>query len=171
MIRRVAFKKALLAGALGALAWEISARLLIWLGVPLFDLVRSLGTIAFGGDAVFWQWWPAGMSMHVMIGAIWAVFYAYFFWSMFDCPPAVQGIIFSVVPAVLAGMIMLPQMDYMRSEILAGQMAGNGFFASQVGLGGPVAVILGHLIYGAVMGTIYQKPVGYPVGRKGVPYG
>jgi hypothetical protein len=48
MLRRVAFRKALLAGAAGAVAWEIAARLMIWLDIPLFDLVRALGTMILG---------------------------------------------------------------------------------------------------------------------------
>ena len=46
MIRSVAYSKAVLAGMAGATAWEIVARLLIWAGVPFFDLVMTLGTLA-----------------------------------------------------------------------------------------------------------------------------
>jgi hypothetical protein len=42
MIRRVAFEKAIVAGAVGALAWEVVVRVLILLGLPLFDLVANL---------------------------------------------------------------------------------------------------------------------------------
>jgi hypothetical protein len=49
MIRRVAFGKAIVAGALGALAWEALARLLIFLGIPLFDLVFTLNDGAGSG--------------------------------------------------------------------------------------------------------------------------
>ena len=39
MIRRVASGKAILVGGVGALVWELAARILIFLGLPLFDLV------------------------------------------------------------------------------------------------------------------------------------
>ena len=71
MLRRVAFSKAVLAGAAGAFAWEIVARLLIWSGVPLFDLVRILGTMYLKSDAPAWQWWSAGILAHACVGAIW----------------------------------------------------------------------------------------------------
>jgi hypothetical protein len=45
MIRSVAYLKAVLAGMAGAIAWEVVARLLIWAGVPFFDLVMTLGTL------------------------------------------------------------------------------------------------------------------------------
>ena len=168
MLRRVAFKKAILAGVLGAAAWEIVVRLLIWLGLPLFDLVYTLGTMVFGRETRFWQWWAVGMLMHSMVGAIWAIFYAYFFWSAFDYPPVWQAVVFSLLPTLLAGLIMIPQMDFMHPLILNEKMPPNGLFAFGIGWGGPLTVILGHLTYAAVMGSIYTKPVGYPVGRRQV---
>jgi hypothetical protein len=171
MIRRVAFRKAIIAGALGAAAWEIAVRLLIWAGLPMFDLVYALGSMLLWKGATSWQWWTVGMLMHALVGAIWAVFYAYFFWSLFDYPPTLQGIIFSLLPALLAGLIMVPQMDLMNERILSGELPKNGFFALGIGWGGPLAIVLGHLVYGAVLGSLYKNPVGYPVGQKVFRYG
>ena len=105
------------------------------------------------------------------VGVIWAVFYAYFFWSFFDLRPALQGMIFSLLPAVLAGLIMIPQMDLMRAGTHGGQLPSYGVFAFRLGFWGPASILLGHLIYGAVMGSLYTRPVGYPVGRRAVRYG
>jgi hypothetical protein len=165
MIRRVAFGKAVLAGALGALAWEVVLRLLIWLGLPLFDLVHVLGTMVLD-DARTWQWRLAGISLHAAVGAIWAIFYAYFVWSTFDWPPVVQGLAFSLGPAALAGLIMIPQMGLMNPLILQGEMPYPGVFAIKLGWGGPFAVFLGHFIYGVTMGSLYTRPVGYAAGRR-----
>lgn len=170
MIRRVAFGKAVLAGAAGALAWEIAARVLLLLGVPVFDLVFTLGTM-ITGEVRPWIWWPVGMAMHATVGAIWAIFYAYFFWSTYDLKPVSQGLLFSLGPAVLAGLVMVPQMTFMHPLILAGQLPPTGVFGLKQGWGGPAGIIIGHLIYGAVMGGLYVRPVGYRVGRRIVPYG
>lgn len=167
MIRRVAFKKACTGGAAGALAWELAARVLLLLGLPVFDLVRVLGTLAVGPERPFPVWWAVGLILHLAVGAVWAVFYAYFFWSTFDLSPYLQGIVFSLFPALLAGLIMVPQMDLM----LDGEMSGFGPFAYQIGWGGPALLIGGHLIYGAVMGSMYKRPVGYPVGQRIASYG
>ena len=166
MIRRVAFKKALLGGVLGALAWEAAIRLLAWLGVPMFDVVRVLGMMHQGPDTEFWVWWPLGIAMHSAVGAMWAMFYAYFFWSLVDTRPILQGLLFSVLPAILAGLIMIPQMDLM----LNGTLPHFGIFAIGLGLAGPVSVVLGHMIYGAVLGSMYVRPVGYPAGKR-IVYG
>ena len=161
MVRRVAFKKAVLGGALGALAWEFAVRALIVAGVPMFDIVRILGTMVAGERADVYLWWPIGMAMHALLGAIWAIFYAYFFWSFYDLPPVLQGIAFAVVPMVLAGLIMIPQMDYMIADHAPHLRA----FATGLGPLGPASVIIGHLIYGVVLGSIYKRPVGYATGR------
>jgi hypothetical protein len=118
-----------------------------------------------------WVWWPVGMAMHATVGAIWAIFYAYFFWSTFDLRPVVQGLLFSLGPAVLAGLIMVPQMNFMHTLILEGTLPPTGLFAVKLGWGGPAGIVLGHLVYGAVMGGLYVKPVGYKVGRRVLPYG
>src|SRR5688500_17679380 len=167
MIRRVAFKKAIFCSARCALAWEIVVRALILIGVPLSDLVRVLGTMVAGEDAEFWEWWPIGMAMHALVGAIWAIFYAYFFWSFYDYPPTLQGVIFSLIPTLLAGFIMIPQMDFMTERGLP----QFRMFALGIGWLGPVSVLAGHLIYGAVMGTIYTRPVGYATGQRVSWYG
>ncbi|MFN2531796.1 MAG: hypothetical protein ABR555_10905 [Pyrinomonadaceae bacterium] len=170
MIRRVAFGKAVIAGATGAIAWEIAARMLLLLDVPFFDLVFTLGTMIVGGGHS-WVWWPVGIALHATVGAIWAIFYAYFFWSTYESPPVVQGLIFSLGPATLAGLIMVPQMSFMHVLILEGKLPPTGFFGIKYGWSGPVGIVIGHLIYGAVMGALYIKPVGYRVGRRIVPYG
>jgi hypothetical protein len=158
MIRRVAFGKAIVAGAAGALAWDLAVRLLIVLGVPVFDLVYLLGMIF--GNVAAWQWWPIGMVLHATVGAIWAIFYAYFFWSTFDWPPALQGLVFSLAPALLAGLIMVPQIGFMHPIFLQGQLPYPGVFGARLGWGGPTGILVGHLVYGATMGSIYTRPVG-----------
>jgi len=170
MIRRVAFGKAILAGALGAFAWEAAVRLLIFLGIPLFDLVFMLGTMVLGA-ARPWLWWPAGIALHATVGAIWAIFYAYFFWSTYNWPPPLQGLVFWLGPAALAGLIMVPQMNFMHPLILNGVLPATGVFAMNLGWGGPAGIVLGHLIYGAVMGSLYVRPVGHRVGRRIRLYG
>ena len=162
MVRRIAFGKAIVAGVAGAAVWEITARILKMAGFGVFDLVKVLGTTVFGGDAEAMLWWPAGMLLHCAVGAIWAIFYAYFFWSVFDLRPVLQGVLFSLLPAFLAGAIMVPQMSLMQSE----PRSPFGLFAITLGFWGPAMILIGHLVYGAVLGSLYVRPVGYNTGRR-----
>jgi hypothetical protein len=170
MIRRVHFRKAVGAGIAGAAAWEFVLRLLIAIGLPLSDPVRLLGTMV-AGDTGPLRWWPAGMALHAAVGAIWAIFYAYFFWSTFDWNPPLQGLVFSLGPAVLSGLIMIPQIGYMHPLIQQGQLPFPGVFACRYGWGGPAGDLIGHLTYGFVLGALYRRPVGYPAWVTKVPHG
>jgi beta-glucosidase/6-phospho-beta-glucosidase/beta-galactosidase len=165
MLRRAAIRKALIAGAAGAVAWELVLRPLIALGLPMMDIVWMLGTMMLG-DAPPWQWWPAGLVLHAMVGAIWAVFYVYFFWSELPWRPASQGVAFSLLPTLLAGLIMVPQMGWMHPRMVDGAMPQPGVFAWRLnGWGGPATAVLGHLVYGLTLGSLYRRPVGYRPGR------
>jgi hypothetical protein len=155
VIRKVAFGKAALAGAVGAAAWELAARASIAVGVPALDVTHTLGTLA----TRTWLWWPVGMVMHGLVGVIWAIFYAYFFWAIYDRAPWVQGLTFAVVPALLAGVIMVPELGAMHEE----SVGVFGWRAS--GIAGPLSVLAGHAIYGVVLGAIYTHPVGQRVRR------
>jgi hypothetical protein len=123
------------------------------------------------GDSPPVAWWPIGLALHASVGAIWAIFYAYFFWSTFDWRPAIQGLGFSFIPMVLAGVVMLPQLGWMHSLVLEGESPRPGLFGIGFGWGGPAAIVFGHLIYGWVIGSLYTRPVGYAVRRTAAAHG
>jgi len=164
LIRVVALRKAAVAGAAGALAWEVSLRSTILAGLPTFDIVRALGTLAFPhGSAA--EWWPVGMTAHALVGVCWAVFYAYFFWARFNVRPALQGLVFSAIPAILALFVVDPQLHLITLDADETQLTLAMLLPgpSPVEIGGLVA---GHTIFGLVVGAIYTHPVGYASDRR-----
>jgi beta-glucosidase/6-phospho-beta-glucosidase/beta-galactosidase len=162
MIRKVAFSKAILAGLTGAIAWEVAARVTgLLLGAPLFDIVHLLGT-TFTGEASPWLWWPMGMAAHLLVGAIWAVFYAYFFWSTFDWRPVRQGLAFTALPILLATFVMRPQLELMNPLVAAGRMPFSGLHGLDADWRSYLGLVLGHLIWGSTLGALYTRPVGSP---------
>lgn len=167
MIRVVSFPKVALAGAAGAVAWELALRPLLLAGLPFADLVQMLGhLVAPKGPAL--AWWLAGMSLHMVVGVIWATFYAYFFWSLLPVRPLWQGLVFALGPAVLALSLVYPQLGLMLTP---GPTARVDFWdlAAQVSWGERAGVALGHAAYGAALGLLYTRPVGYRVGRRPSP--
>ena len=163
MLRVVAFRKAILAGAAGALVWEVAIRILSIAGVPVFDLVRELGTLPFpNGTAA--EWWPAGIAAHASVGAGWALFYAYFFWGRLRWSPALQGLAFAALPAVLAILIAVPQLRLMHLDQDVVQLDWRSYLSgiAPTKLG---ALLLGHALFGLTVGSIYRHPVGYRVDR------
>jgi len=158
LLRVVAFRKAILAGAAGALAWEAAVRLAAMLGLPAYDIVRQLGTLAFPSGS-FAQWWPVGTIAHLAVGAGWALFYAYFVWARLRWPPALQGLAFAAVPALLAIFLMVPQLALMHLDQDVVKLEWRMVLA---GLDPPVlgTLLIGHALFGLTVGAIYTHPVG-----------
>jgi beta-glucosidase/6-phospho-beta-glucosidase/beta-galactosidase len=163
LIRVVALRKAAIAGVAGALAWEAALRAAILAGVPTFDIVKTLGSFAFPHGPA-WAWWTAGMAAHALVGIGWAVFYAYFFWARFDWRPALQGLVFSLFPAALALFVMTPQMKLMRMDQAEVQLTAALIRPPLAGIE-VAGLIVGHLIFGLVVGLLYTRPVGHAVDR------
>ena len=159
MIRVVALRKAAIAGVAGAAAWEIVLRPAILAGVPTFDIVKVLGTLAYP-DGPALAWWSVGMAAHALVGICWAVFYAYFFWARFEWPPPLQGLATAIVPALLALGIVSPQMRLMHMQADEVQLTRDLILPSlsAIEIGGLLA---GHAIFGLVVGAMYVRPVGY----------
>ena len=163
MIRVVSLRKATLAGVAGAAAWDIAARGAQLAGIETFDIVHQLGTLMFPGGPTL-AWWAAGMLTHALVGAIWAVFYAYFFWSSFDLPPVAQGLAFALVPTLLALLIAYPQLQLMHVDARTAPFDPVAMVAA-AGWHEVAGLLAGHLIYGAVLGALYTHPVGRPAAR------
>ena len=162
MIRIISLRKALLAGIVGAFAWELAARLLVLAGVHVFDVVWVTGHM-IAQPLRAYLWWPMGMVMHTAIGIIWAIFYAYFFWSTPRLPHWKQGLIFAVIPALVAGFIMVPHLVSIHQYLIHQPDYSLGIFAFRLGWGGPVSIVLGHEIYGLMLGLLYNHPVGHRI--------
>ena len=159
MIRVVALRKAAAAGVAGAFAWEAALRGLMLAGVPTFDIVRSLGTLAFPEGPPL-AWWAAGIAAHAFVGICWAMFYAYFFWARFHWRPPLQGLAFSLLPAMMALMIMVPQLRLMHLDPSIVQLTPN-LLLPALSPAEIAGLLLGHAIFGLTVGAIYVRPVGY----------
>jgi hypothetical protein len=168
MIRRVAYGKAVRSGAAGALVWVLAIEACVAAGLPVFDFVHGMGTLLLP-HSPRWQWMTAGILLHIGIGAAWAIFYAYFFWTEFPWRPAMQGLAFASIPALLAGLVMVPQLHGMSPQFHADHVGNLGVFARHLGPWGPLSILGGHAIYGLTLGSLYTHPVGYPAQpRRGI---
>jgi beta-glucosidase/6-phospho-beta-glucosidase/beta-galactosidase len=169
LIRIVSLRKAALAGLCGALAWTAVLGGLQLLGLRSFDIVKELGTLAFAPDEPL-RWGTVGLVAHGFVGICWALVYAYFFWSRVNWPPALQGLAFSIVPAMLALFIVNPQLELMHLHRDAVPLTWETVLPS-ISLAQLGGLLLGHAIYGLTVGAIYIRPVGYGADREGrVPH-
>jgi beta-glucosidase/6-phospho-beta-glucosidase/beta-galactosidase len=166
MIRVVALRKAAAAGLAGAAVMEIFSFATQKAGLPTVDLVSELSSIAFDRSPLLAN--AAGLVAHLSVGVCWAVFYAFFFWGRFHLRPVVQGLLFAILPAALAILVVYPELSLMRLPADAVTLDVHRFFAP---LTGPIAasLVVSHALFGITIGAIYRRPVGYASDRKPAP--
>jgi len=166
MIRVVALRKAITAGLAGAAVIEAVSFLGARAGLPTVDLVSELSSSEFRNLPMIA---PAiAIVAHFAIGVCWAVFYAFFFFGRFKFRPAVQGLLFALLPATLAILVVYPELALMRTEAPVVQIGLTSFFAPLT-LPIVVSLFLVQLLFGLTVGLLYARPVGYKVDKKPAP--
>jgi len=91
-----------------------------------------------------------GWVAHFMIGTILAINFAALFLPKFGSANRIKsGAIFSLIPWFLAQVMVMPVMTVMN-----GGSYGDGFFSGSVMMA--AASLMGHLIYGVVLGFVYK---------------
>lgn len=102
------------------------------MGLPRMNPAEMLAS-KMGGVAIL------GWLGHMMIGSILALIYAAFAASRLPGPPAVRGAVFSLVPWLMAQVVVIPMM-------------GMPLFSGSMTMA--MGSLVGHLVYGAVVGAI-----------------
>ena len=87
--------------------------------------------------------WAVGMAAHLMNGVvIFPLVYAFVAFRYLPGPPAARGLLWGAVLWLAAESMVMP-------------MAGAGFFSSEIGgIKAVMAALMGHLVYGALLGYI-----------------
>jgi hypothetical protein len=129
--------KAILGGLAGTVMMTMMMRFVapMMLGHPM-DIAGMLANM-MGGV------WAIGMAAHLMNGVvIFPLVYAFLGFRYLPGPPLLRGVIWGAVLWVVAEAMVMP-------------MAGAGFFSSEIGgAKAAVAALMGHLVYGALLGYI-----------------
>jgi uncharacterized membrane protein YagU involved in acid resistance len=126
-------KRAVVGGITGTAAMTALMLMAPKMGLPPMNVGEMLGSV-MGGSAVL------GWMGHFVIGTVLALGYGLLFASRLPGPAALRGAIFAIAPWLMAQLIVMPMM-------------GAGIFSgSMLAAGGS---LMGHLVYGAVVGAIY----------------
>lgn len=85
-----------------------------------------------------------GLVLNLAMGMVWAVIYARFVEPKLSGPGWCQGILFALIPWLLSLVVFFP-------------IAGAGMFGMDIGAGPLPGIgnLIVHLVYGAVLGTIF----------------
>ncbi len=129
--------KTLLGGFAGTLMMSLMMRFAapMMIGHPM-DIAALLGNMMGGIYAL-------GMSAHIMLGVlVFPLLYTVLLSQFLPGAPVVKGLLFGTVLWLVAATMVMP-------------MAGAGFFMSEIGgIKAAMAALIGHLVYGGLLGLI-----------------
>lgn len=133
------WRKIGIAGLVGTLAMTILMLVGPMMGMPKMDMGNMLGPMNPIVALPYWMGWV----MHFIIGTALTWIYAAFLINILPSDGWKRGVIFSLAP-------------FLMKEIIVSPMMGMGVFE-----GGDMLMIigslLGHLVYGGVMGLVYGE--------------
>lgn len=129
----------LLAGFVATAALSVVMVMKSAMGImPELDVIQMLAGMMGGSLALAWV-------AHFMIGTLaWGGAYAVLYRQIPGNGPVVKGLMLGVVAW---GMMMIAVMP----------MAGGGLFGMGIGMVAPVMTLALHLMFGAVLGLVYQS--------------
>lgn len=143
--RPVDVARAVAAGVLGT-----GTMTALWLvepavGLPKIAVGHILSTFMSVSVAHLRVGNAGGWTAHLAFGVVLALLYARFFSARLPGAPAARGALYGVLLFIMAQLVFMP-------------LVGGGFFAR-----GDIELLagslLGHLVYGVVLGWIYDLPV------------
>ena len=143
MVDNFNLKRAVFAGLLGTTAMTGLMLAAPMMGMPRMNIGEMLGSMMGGVTALGWM-------AHFMIGTALAIAYAAFFATRLPGSAVVRGMLFGIAPWLLAQVVVMPMM-------------GAGFFSGS--LVAAIGSLMGHLVYGAVVGTVYGQSDQVSVGQ------
>ena len=143
------FGRAVVGGFVATLAMSIIQAMAPMMGLPRMDIVAMVGSMV-GGSLVL------GWIIHLMMGTIlWVAAYAYLAEPRLGGAPWVRGLSYGFLLAIFVLGIGFPLVGAMFPSLAP----KPGFLG--MGMGGAMGtmgVIIGHVIYGLVLGAIYGQP-------------
>ena len=131
------YSKAIVAGLVGTAVMTVLMMVAPMMGMPEMNIAADLGNFSGMGTT-------AGWVMHFVIGTVLAVVYVAVFNGRLPGGPPVSGAVFGLLVFLLAQVAVMPMM-------------GGAVFS-----GGDIPMImgslLGHLVYGGVVGGMVGAP-------------
>ncbi len=125
----------------GGFVGTVAITLLMYFAAPMMmgqpmDIAAMLGSM-LGGS------WAAGMALHFVNGTvIFPLIYTYALYAFLPGGPTTKGFVWGLILWLLAQIMVMPMM-------------GGGFFSANAGgLPAVMGSLMGHIVYGALLGAI-----------------
>jgi len=137
-------KRAAVAGAIGTgiltALWLVEPSI----GLPKIAIGQILSTFMSVSVAHLHVGATGGWIVHLLVGILLALIYARFFADRLPGPPAARGAMYGALVFVIAQSVFMP-------------LVGAGVF-SRGDIELLIGSLLGHIVYGIVVGWIYHPP-------------
>ncbi len=144
------------AGLVGGIAMGIWSMMMNMVGYSRMSMANYEGCMITGrpsGTSTF----MAGMAMHLMLSVLIAFVCAWAFETIWNEASWFYGLLLGIAHCIV-GSLALPMMDGMNGCVKRNAMNPMRFFASGYGTGAVVTFLVGHLIFGAIVGWLYSVP-------------
>ena len=140
---------AVISGILGTLAISMVMAVAPKMGMPKMNIVDMLSTM-FGKPNLVLGW-----MMHLMMGVVFALIYA-FLWSLgIGSPGWLSGLIFGAAHWLVVG-LMMGLIPMMHAGIKNGDVEAPGLWmTNQGGMLSFVGGLMGHMVFGLVVALVY----------------
>jgi len=121
------------------------------MGMPKMDIATMLGTmfLASPGPALW-----LGMMIHLMMGTV--LFPAIYGFALQPGSGSGtgRGVLLGLILWAAANLMVMPMMDAIHPMVKSGMMPAPGFLMLNLGVMAPVGSLIGHLVYGALLGKL-----------------
>ncbi len=151
--------KGLLAGFIATIALSVLMVMKAKMGMmPQMNAIKMLTGMAHGimGTPLT----PVvGWVLHFIIGSVlWGIAYTLLFERIPTQSPIAKGMLFGTAAWILMMIVVMP-------------LAGAGLFGLKLGIGAPIATLILHWVYGAVLGAVYGRPSSVHLGEPSHTHG
>jgi uncharacterized membrane protein YagU involved in acid resistance len=133
-------RKTIAGGFIGTVMFTLMMRVVAPMMGVRMDIVAKLGEMTHTGMA-------GGLFMHFLNGTvIFPLIYVYLLYRLLPGAPWQKGLLWGVILWLGVEIVMMPMM-------------GSGIFSMETGgMKAVVAALMGHLVYGAILGAITGAP-------------
>jgi uncharacterized membrane protein YagU involved in acid resistance len=133
-------RKTIAGGFIGTVMFTLMMRVVAPMMGVRMDIVAKLGEMTHTGMA-------GGLFMHFLNGTvIFPLIYVYLLYRLLPGAPWQKGLLWGVILWLGVEIVMMPMM-------------GSGIFSMETGgMKAVIAALMGHLVYGAILGAIAGAP-------------
>ena len=144
---------AIVAGLVGTAAMSLLMVMGPRMGMPKMAIWETLGSMfdSHGNNTLGW-------IAHFMMGAVFALVYAALWSAGLGAPTLIGGVLFGAVHFVIVG-LMMGGIPMLHAGIKAGTVQAPGVLMLNGGVLGLIGGLIGHILYGLVVASVYAAIV------------